>query len=337
LIRNASRWWPYLRSLPDRTDLNVPLVYSETELDELRGSEVLEYVMEYRRGVVEKYRVVRERVFDVYPDTFPIDTYSLDTYLWGTVMIESRSIRWNDQHHLVPLMDLANCATTSRSSESESSQRRRRRDVVEEDGLVRFRTHRAFEPGEMLDETCDMANWESFLYHGFVTTNGANPYDCVRVRLALREDDAKYAAKQRELQRRGIFTTSLQTCLTPRRSVPSDVWTFVRILYGIADTDALNARRALVGRLREHLSRYPTSMDSDEEILNGDAVSLTRRHRIIVQLRIEEKRLLIGMINMLNEWIERHGGGGGGEDFDRRGQDDDDDDNDDDERDHGEL
>ena len=51
-----------------------------------------------------------------------------------------------------------------------------------------------------------------------------NPHDCLQIELFLDENDTtSFNRKQRELQRRGMYESSLRSCLVPEL-VSSDVW-----------------------------------------------------------------------------------------------------------------
>eukprot|EP00939_MAST-03C_sp_MAST-3C-sp1_P000883 g883.t1 len=345
-LRNESYWWPYLKSLPLENDLHVPLFYSESVLEELEGSEVRNLVREYRENVANKFSVVQSRIFDVYPHVFLPGVFNETSYRWATAVLDSRAVWWDGKRHLVPLLDFVNSI--------ESSHYRRKAPIepggtdnddnvrvataydfhwdtaeVNGDGVVVARAQRDYDPGEALDECYGLSNWELFLYHGFVvvssrTTDRGNPYDCFQTRFALDDSDPLFDSKQRSLQRRGMYSTTLRLCLAPGREYPSEMWTFLRIQHGLLDTDVVGPRERLLGHLRRRLDAYSTSVVEDMAILreNGSSnpheegdtgdggssdgrASLHRHRRVVVQMRFEEKKVLVKLIEKLQKWIAR--------------------------------
>ena len=66
--------------------------------------------MSNAREVRHKYTGVRSFVFEKQPETKDrIDAFSEENYFWAHATLDSRSIWWARERHLVPLLDLINC------------------------------------------------------------------------------------------------------------------------------------------------------------------------------------------------------------------------------------
>jgi hypothetical protein len=156
----GSLWGPYLRSLPSLADVAAekPLMwewaYAAATVEGgqaalpsllanashvvehgllrplLAGSPLLHTLLEYRRGVEDKYTRIARGLFSRMPGMFAGGTgasadegrgsaggaavyhaFSQRQYYWATAVLDSRSIWWDGQRHLVPLLDTINCAS----------------------------------------------------------------------------------------------------------------------------------------------------------------------------------------------------------------------------------
>jgi len=329
VLANSSYWWPYLESIPDPDTLDVPLLYSSLNEDmqrNLEGSRLYDMINEYRTSVEERYHVVKSRVFEIYPQVFDVEThFTMRNYMWATAVLDSRSVWWNERQHLVPLLDLVNCEVSTSSSSLLDEELREEipekfLDVLSDSSIV-VRARRSYESGESLREDYNLPNWYLFLHYGFVLPSVpsmtlVNPHDCFQTELILEDTLKDFERKQRELQRRGMYETSLQSCVAPE-FVSSDVWIFLRVKNNIEDRDALGVRVALYEHLNFRKSSYKTTLEEDFDILsnaNGHVFATNRQARTSIQFRFEEKKALRNVMDWLNKEIEKMGGVGGGGD-----------------------
>lgn len=134
-------------------------------------------------------------------DLIHLNVLNEDTYMWATAILDSRSIWWNGQRHLVPMLDFINCqermgernevmrihstkvenlALPEESSEEESKL---------PDEILLAVTHAAwpFQRDEQLFENYGQPNHIYFAYHGFILDSNSN--DCVQLRLSLTEEE----------------------------------------------------------------------------------------------------------------------------------------------------
>eukprot|EP00750_Incisomonas_marina_P004003 INCI13432.4.p1 GENE.INCI13432.4~~INCI13432.4.p1 ORF type:complete len:841 (-),score=130.41 INCI13432.4:2707-5055(-) len=163
---NNSHWWPYLAMLPEPHELHTPLYFDNAVLKELRGSSVLSMVHEYRNKIQDTFLKIRARVFDLFPQVFSPELFTYERYKWAHVILDSRSIWWDNQAHLVPLLDLINCRPRRQPS-AESYE-------TEMDAAGKNAVAVASEPfaaGEDFFEDYRQPNYVYFLYHGFVLSD----------------------------------------------------------------------------------------------------------------------------------------------------------------------
>ena len=98
-------------------------------------------------------------------------------FLWAHAIIDSRSIWWDGQRHLVPMLDLINAA--------EGPTKRRVHSTVADDSgrYAVTKADRDYGAGDQLFENYGQPNHIYLTYHGF--SYPGNGYDCVRVDVAV--------------------------------------------------------------------------------------------------------------------------------------------------------
>jgi histone-lysine N-methyltransferase SETD3 len=188
---NESRWWPYLELLPTADETLFPAFWEEQDLATLTGLPVLDFIRESRRQVRSTYAAVKRSVLDSEsvggPDPpFKHAAFSETNYIWATAILDSRSIWWGGQRHLVPLLDLINC-------EEGPSAERVHATVTDSHGMAVTKADQTFLPAQQIFENYGQPNHIYFSYHGFALTGSsrhvadrpANTHDCAQVALAM--------------------------------------------------------------------------------------------------------------------------------------------------------
>lgn len=332
-MERRSYWWQYLATLPNIEDLHVPLFFSEQEINRLEGSHVLRIVRRHREDVREKFVSIKTRVFDIYERYFDEDVFTYENYMWATAVLSSRATWWDDGPHLVPLVDLVKCANEYVFVEEEEEDHEfDPRPLVTEtmDGTVTIRLSASVEAGDYVERDCELPNWQLFLRHGIIAPNvpsfkSINPYDCVQMSFALDEENDRYALLERELQRRGMYSTRLNVCLSPYHAIPPELWMFVRVMYELDEADVIGARAKLLEECEAHLDAFPTTIhddyalltrgrkdnvvegESDEYREDGEAgtpsTRLNHHERIALHLVFEEKKTLLALMESLQQEI----------------------------------
>jgi histone-lysine N-methyltransferase SETD3 len=107
-----------------------PCFFLDDELAYLRGSPLEDVVRRYRADVVQKFAIVKREVLSQDSQAFPPWAFNLETYQWASAILDSRSIWWGGRRHLVPLLDLINCAESESPKRVHSTQLQRLRPLM---------------------------------------------------------------------------------------------------------------------------------------------------------------------------------------------------------------
>ena len=176
-----SEWKPYLDLLPTPAEMDHPAFYTPGEVAFLRGSDVHDELIEYRKSIARKYGGVRGFLMDdaTGPLAGQMDpaVFSMAHYKWAHVILDSRSIWWGGTRHLVPLLDLINC------NQGPNPRRVHKTDL---DGARKHALTKApwrFAKGAQVFENYGQPNHIYFQFHGFSFV--PNAHDCLMVRLEL--------------------------------------------------------------------------------------------------------------------------------------------------------
>jgi len=218
-----SPYWPYLHLLPRLEEMDNPILWSNaTLLQRLSPSHLLPEVMRYRNSVFRRFNAVKK--IDIITSHFPAGIFSWDTYLWASVILDSRSIWWGGQRHLVPMLDFINCAELANPKRVHSTSLDTTSRYAETKAGARF------VKGEQVFENYGQPNHVYFLYHGFSIQN--NSHDCVHWNLQLTKAELSAAnsfeSKQLlEKLRMDKGDGSLDICLA--YPVPPYLWMFLAL------------------------------------------------------------------------------------------------------------
>ena len=105
----SSPYWPYLFLLPKLSELDIPILWPNNTLaDRLGPSHILPEVVRYRQSIQKRFKAFKD--ISIVANFSPAGIFTWDTYLWATVVLDSRSIWWDGKRHLVPMLDFVNCA-----------------------------------------------------------------------------------------------------------------------------------------------------------------------------------------------------------------------------------
>lgn len=167
-----SPWAPYLDLLPE-TYAHRPVQFDAKVVDDLQASMM--------RSIIPSMRASDRAVFDRLATRLAgIDGANRDIggpidwneFQWASGVLNSRLIWWNNEGHLVPLLDAINCKSVG------ASRPHRTEPAPGGDGC-QTRATRSFRAGEEVFEDYGQPNHVYFRYHGFTLDD--NPHDCVLV------------------------------------------------------------------------------------------------------------------------------------------------------------
>jgi hypothetical protein len=200
-LGSRSTFWPYLRLLPSPRDMDIPLMWTDEEISARLGpSHLKDSLLLYTARVRRTYSAFSRVPLLVEMVSEGILTN--ETYRWAQAILDSRSIWWNGERHLVPMLDFVNCMETANADEQEvlriHSTQWERGQAVTKSGIFYPVTNAAhilrdiawpFATGEQVFENYGQPNHIYFSYHGFILEN--NHYDCVELSLSLSSQEEK--------------------------------------------------------------------------------------------------------------------------------------------------
>lgn len=284
LRQEKSKWWPYIDLLPtfDEMNENVPLFYPEEKVNMLYGSDLRQLIIHHQRSVDDTFIQLFSEV-SVADGLGSVFTY--DNFRWAYAILDSRSIWWNGNRHLVPLLDLVNCKDKIHASEKVHS------TIL--DGTGKFaitKAARTFRKGEQIFENYGQPNYLYFLYHGFILDE--NSHDCALIKslyLSKHDEGAKDIQKARErLSRIGIYSFSPTFCIRDVESL-NNVANFLRIKHDMDEKDltgiSSDVKLELIDLLEKRLLRY----ENIERPCDNDIGKMSSLEHMITQMLQNEK------------------------------------------------
>lgn len=271
--RTSSFWAPYLDLIPGVNELESPLFYSKHQMELLKGTDMYEAVLNYKEKVEHKYNVIASKVFEFYPEVFKTQIFTLENYRWAYGILDSRSIWWSGQRHLVPLLDMINCAEGPDPSRVHST------SYDEETQTAVTAAKWQFEKGQEVFENYGQPNHIYFLYHGFILEK--NSRDCAHLRFSIES-----RSDLKELSKIGVRTLTPEFCLRPA-VIPSQLlqllhWLHTNTLEASNDTRLKKGREFLIQELQLRIDRLETK----------DSFTDNFRENMIQKYRIEQLKLL---------------------------------------------
>lgn len=325
----SSKWRPYLDSLPQTLD--SPLFWSDEELTELQGTQLLGSVVGYLQFLENEYNKTLEEVLERNTELFDPAVFTFDAFRWAFGILRSRSFAplTGEELALVPVADLMNHGVglddKNPSWLKKSSGAQIWNIGKPSSNALTVRASGNFQPGEeiLMQYGSSKSNADLALDYGFVEESrfsGGIERDSLALSLEISPEDRFIDDKADILEING-FQSSMQFDL-PRGEGPSDeMITFLR-LSALSGPDAfllealfrneawghvsLPVSRdneeaictSMLEGLRAALDGYSTTVEEDMEILAQEDLSV--RKEIAVVVRLGEKRVM----QELQTWFE---------------------------------
>ncbi|KAL7492110.1 hypothetical protein ACHAWT_001862 [Skeletonema menzelii] len=268
VLKNDSKWWPYLDLLPTVQEVSSshPLFFDEEEMNlYLGGSDVRKFILRNQVRAFERHTALASDV-DVHEVLGSNVVLDKSIVYWATAILDSRSIWWEGRRHLTPLLDLVNADIVGRAHETK----------VEESSAV-TRASRPVKRGEQVYENYQQPNYLLFAFHGFMLDH--NPSDCALLGgLSINRNDpgAKFANRLQSSPTFCISGTNIDTM--------EELAQFLRMKHGILANElnsvsSLNEKIVpyLAQVLKERISRLEdlTELGTD---LEDESVPQRRRY-----------------------------------------------------------
>ncbi|KAJ0393566.1 hypothetical protein ATCC90586_007025 [Pythium insidiosum] len=212
----SSRWKPYLDLLPTAERLGSPLLWARdaVELRQLRDATDLSRLVDaYRSRIDDEFTWLQRHV------PSQVTTWlTREHYRWATAILDSRSIWWGGQRHLVPLLDMVNCLEREDPASGHASARRHmpHHTTLSASGdTAETRASWPFQAGEQVVENYGQPNYIYLLYHGFVLAR--NSHDCAHLQFSIAASSEP--AERQELiammERLQLFSWTPDVCVAP--------------------------------------------------------------------------------------------------------------------------
>lgn len=316
-----SFWTPYIKTLPDEYD--TPMYFTLEELNELKGSPVLDEAVKHCRNIARQYAYFY-RLFKTHhagsrsDQDLPMkEFFTYDSYRWAVsaVMTRQNPIPSTDGSSellaLVPLWDMCNHSSGKLTTDYN----------LEKDQLESY-SFQAVSPGDQIFIFYGLrSNAELFVHSGFVYAD--NEHDSVAMKLELRKSDPLYSRKEELLNKLGISSSTSFRIRRGASPIDGSVLAFHRV--SAMNEETLNkccvddhlqtltevachldgnmeqlCWKMLNTRLSHMVNTYPTSLEADELLLSEGKTN--GRTTLAVRLRVAEKKLLKSALNYVSEW-----------------------------------
>ncbi|XP_058082952.1 ribulose-1,5 bisphosphate carboxylase/oxygenase large subunit N-methyltransferase, chloroplastic isoform X1 [Magnolia sinica] len=313
LLHNKSRldsqWRPYLDILPHTT--NSTIFWSEEELSELQGTQLLSTTLGVKDYVQSEFVKVKEEVLLPHNHLFP-SSITLDDFLWAFGILRSRAFSRlrGENLVLIPLADLINHSSSITSEEI--AWEIKGTGLFSRELVFSLRSPVSVKAGEQVLIQYDLqkSNAELALDYGFIESSSDR--EAYTLTLEISESDPFFDDKLDIAESNGLGETAYFDIVLGR-TLPPAMLPFLRLV-ALGGTDAFLLesifRNSVWGHLelpvsraneelicqvvrdacKSALSGYFTSVEEDEKLM--EAGNLDPRLEIAVGIRAGEKKVL---------------------------------------------
>jgi len=242
VLQDESKWHPYLDLLPSLTETknSSPLFFENIIYDYAAGSDLRIKLIRNKMKAEDSFlSLSRNKVIMKF---FGLDVMHRDNFFWAYTIINSRSIWWNGQRHLVPLLDLVNCMELKNNAGSVAIPHQTLLYDGHKYAITKAST--SFREGDQIFENYGQPNDIYFLYHGFILENNTHDFD----RWNINELDGKNNMELRQIKK--SLTERMQKYSATKRSLScNDLDLPFRVpimnIIQIAETEQIFFERAL--------------------------------------------------------------------------------------------
>lgn len=308
----------YIQSLPD--ELNSPLLWSNSELEELRGTQLIQSVQSYRSFFESRFFQLQQELFSQHPGTFPSSIFTLEKFLWavGTVRSRLHSPLEGDDVAMVPVAD-----ATPHSTKGNTCWKLKGGGLFGQSRSLVVEATKNIRVGEALTLDYAPAKYDSGILLDYGILDTSHPRAGYQLTLNLPEADRNLDDKLDILETNGM-NDSMTFTLSPSGSPSEDMLAFLRLMQlGGADAFLLEALfrndvwghlllpvseaneqavcRAMVEGAQEALTAYPTTIDEDLALLRSGQLKKGSRREMAVQVRLGEKEALDNVLRFFEE------------------------------------
>ncbi|XP_002983944.2 fructose-bisphosphate aldolase-lysine N-methyltransferase, chloroplastic [Selaginella moellendorffii] len=317
-----SDWSAYIRVLP-RT-LDSPLFWSEEELAELKGTQLLSSMNGFKEFLKREYDKVMTEVIEPRPDVFDRSLYTLEAFTWAFGILRSRTFPplIGDNLALVPLADFVNHGF-GLTNEDPGWKVKSAGVFARQETLTLQAAANCAEKQEVLIQYGKKkGNAQLATDYGFVDSDEKNNRDSFTLTLQVSLSERFADDKVDIAQMAGLDSTAYFN-LYRNQGPPEDMIAYLRLiaLFG-SDSFLLEALfrntvwdhlrlpisreneeaicEAMIEGCRATLREYSSTIDEDTMLLNSSELSTRKKMAVVV--RLGEKRILQEQL----QWFETH-------------------------------
>lgn len=308
-LGDSSSWKPYIDILPDST--NSTIYWSEEELSELQGSQLLNTTLGVKELVANEFAKLEEEVIIPHKRLFPFDI-KLNDFFWAFGILRSRAItRLQGQSLvLIPMADLINHSPDITAPDY--AWEVRGAGLFSRDLVFSLRNPIPVKAGDqiLIQYDLDKSNAELALDYGFIESRPER--NAYTLTLEIPESDPFYGDKLDIAESNGMGETAYFDIVLDQ-PLPTIMLPYLRLLalggedafllesifrnsiWGHLELPISRANEELICKVvrdacRSALSSYNTTIEEDEKLMvQGD---LNPRQEIAVGIRLGEKKVL---------------------------------------------
>lgn len=288
---NFSFWKPYLDTIPENFN-QVPLFFDADTLSELKGSSIVEHVLNRRYSLATEYRALAGSV----P---AFKCFSWQEFLWARTAITTRCfstmIDGQKAIAMVPILDLLNHSNAAAAQWKTHLA-----------GIVMTANNRVGKDEEVHNSYGEKSTNRFFSSYGFINEDESGDECSITPHLSYR--DELYHAKLQlldgercqEFSLRAAYNDPFKQCLSYVRFVVKDC---LLDEYTQPEFFALDNEMQALTLLRDgcwhSLECYGTSLTEDETLLAQTIDDTNKRH--CIEIRSREKKVLHAIITFVDE------------------------------------
>ncbi|XP_077224875.1 rubisco methyltransferase family protein [Tasmannia lanceolata] len=306
--REDSTWGCYFDILPQTT--NSTIYWSEEELSELQGTQLLSTTMGVKDYVQSEFSNVKEEVILPHSHLFP--SITVNDFLWAFGILRSRAFSRlrGENLVLIPLADLINHSSNVPTNDSQWEIKGT--GLFSRELVFALRTPAPVKAGEQVLIQYDdkKSNAELALDYGFVESRSDR--DAYTLTLEISETDPFFGDKLDIAESNGFgenaYFDIFLGCSLPEGMLPylrlvalggtdafllesifrNSVWGHLELPVSRANEELIC--RSLRNACKSALSGYHTTIEEDEKAMEGG--SIDPRLEIAVRIRAGEKKVL---------------------------------------------
>ncbi|XP_046840000.1 actin-histidine N-methyltransferase-like isoform X2 [Xenia sp. Carnegie-2017] len=306
--KDNSFWKPYIDILPRK--FTIPLFFSLEELSLLKGSQILNKVLNVYKSIARQYAYLYQ-IFKKIPTNNQLNfmkSFTFKQYRWAVSIVMTRQNQIPNlsgdelKLALIPFLDMCNHRDGYLTTDYD----------VNADACVCYALDSCKPGDEVFIFYGPRSNADFFVHSGFYYEN--NKHDLLHIQLGISSSDPLYVLKTQLLSKLAINQKNL--AVTTRQYVMTkDLLAFLRIfciteesksLIGendekfhaifydetqrISDENEMKVWDFIQTRCSLLLRMYPTTIEQDDEMLK--AFNLSENITLAIKLRRNEKLLL---------------------------------------------